>query len=135
VSPEIYDRFVESVRDTKYAAFDRAMLTLFHPTQAATGDALRFVLGLTKSKDIARYTSTPTKRHFMVKMVLRLAHLLIGNGQLSDAHKVLQFAQIHFPTELNIQETNRVAEKQKAIAKISELERAHLRSLDALLAT
>jgi hypothetical protein len=134
VSSLVYDRFTSSLKDSKYAVFDRALLTLFHPIGPTTADAFAFVTSLTTKEDITPYDTTPAKRQLMMSLTLKLAHCLIDQGKVSDAQKVLQFAQTHFPDELNTQDREAQVESRNSTAAISEEEREHVKSLDALLA-
>jgi hypothetical protein len=116
--------------------FDRAVLSLFHPTPTTTRTAFKYLTSLTPD-EVKSNTKIPAQRTLMLSMCLKLAHQLIEEQRLGEAQKILIFTQTHFPRELD-GAGNMYASQSSLPFKgsgISAKEREYVAALDALMTT
>jgi hypothetical protein len=138
VSPEVFLRFLGTIRTQPENSFACAVVSLFHPDGPSTKEGMAYVSAQSTKFAISGKTDIPQamrRRH--VAFFLNLSRTLLSKDQAENAVSVLRFAQEHFPRELGIEERQLDLESKmsKSALKTGTSEEENLQQLDGLFAT
>ncbi|KAF9697096.1 hypothetical protein EKO04_004731 [Ascochyta lentis] len=140
IGRDLYNSFRQSTRlwiNSRWSQAVDSMLWLHHPTTASAAPGLRFIQDPAGAATYAN--AIPTKRRFIVQLILGIARQLLEEESYRDAQTVMAFAKQHFP---DLVLSNLSTEQQPAADRLSRKaererrrEERNLELLDDLILT
>lgn len=132
-SPDVFLRFLDTLRTQPENSFPFAVMSLFHPGGSSFNEGMVYVTAqLNKAMATGQIDVSPTLRRPHVAFYLKLARTLLSVSQTENAALVLRVAQQYFPRELGIEEKQLELEStiSESASKSSTSEKENLQQLE-----